>query len=103
VPLALRRPAVTGGAFLGIDRPIPMTHGSQGCTAFGKVFFSFDPYAIQSSGTNFSYEHNFRSRPIGLNTRMDDLVLSTVVPEPAAGALVLGAVGVLGLVRKRAS
>ena len=26
-------------AFLGIDRAIPMMHGSQGCTAFGKVFF----------------------------------------------------------------
>ena len=26
-------------AFLGLDRAIPMLHGSQGCTAFGKVFF----------------------------------------------------------------
>lgn len=26
-------------AFLGLDRSIPMLHGSQGCTAFGKVFF----------------------------------------------------------------
>lgn len=26
-------------AFLGFDRSIPMLHGSQGCTAFGKVFF----------------------------------------------------------------
>lgn len=26
-------------AFLGIRRAIPMMHGSQGCTAFGKVFF----------------------------------------------------------------
>ncbi len=26
-------------AFLGIYRAIPMLHGSQGCTAFGKVFF----------------------------------------------------------------
>ncbi|NKN31795.1 nitrogenase iron-molybdenum cofactor biosynthesis protein NifN [Marichromatium bheemlicum] len=25
-------------AFLGLDRAIPMLHGSQGCTAFGKVF-----------------------------------------------------------------
>ncbi|MEG3619928.1 nitrogenase iron-molybdenum cofactor biosynthesis protein NifN [Magnetovibrio sp. PR-2] len=25
--------------FLGLDRAIPMLHGSQGCTAFGKVFF----------------------------------------------------------------
>jgi nitrogenase molybdenum-iron protein NifN len=26
-------------AFLGINRAVPMLHGSQGCTAFGKVFF----------------------------------------------------------------
>ncbi len=26
-------------AFLGVSRSIPMLHGSQGCTAFGKVFF----------------------------------------------------------------
>ncbi len=26
-------------AFLGLHRSIPMLHGSQGCTAFGKVFF----------------------------------------------------------------
>ena len=26
-------------AFLGLQRAIPMLHGSQGCTAFGKVFF----------------------------------------------------------------
>ena len=26
-------------AFLGLERAIPMLHGSQGCTAFGKVFF----------------------------------------------------------------
>ena len=26
-------------AFLGLERSIPMLHGSQGCTAFGKVFF----------------------------------------------------------------
>ncbi|MDO6388090.1 nitrogenase component 1, partial [Uliginosibacterium sp. 31-12] len=26
-------------AFLGLRRAIPMMHGSQGCTAFGKVFF----------------------------------------------------------------
>lgn len=26
-------------AFMGIDRAMPLLHGSQGCTAFGKVFF----------------------------------------------------------------
>jgi nitrogenase molybdenum-iron protein NifN len=27
-------------AFLGLDRAMPLMHGSQGCTAFGKVFFT---------------------------------------------------------------
>ncbi len=26
-------------AFMGIDRAMPLMHGAQGCTAFGKVFF----------------------------------------------------------------
>ena len=26
-------------AFLGFSRSIPMLHGSQGCSAFGKIFF----------------------------------------------------------------
>ncbi|MBN2751544.1 MAG: nitrogenase iron-molybdenum cofactor biosynthesis protein NifN [Rhodospirillaceae bacterium] len=26
-------------AFMGMDRCVPMIHGSQGCTAFGKIFF----------------------------------------------------------------
>jgi len=38
-PLKASQP--TGGSFacLGFDRAIPMLHGSQGCTAFAKVFF----------------------------------------------------------------
>ena len=39
-------------AFLGIRRSIPMLHGSQGCTAFGKVFFVRhfrEPIPIQST------------------------------------------------------
>ncbi|MDT4332589.1 nitrogenase iron-molybdenum cofactor biosynthesis protein NifN [Methylomonas sp. MED-D] len=37
----LKASAPTGGslACLGFDRAIPMLHGSQGCTAFAKVFF----------------------------------------------------------------
>ena len=26
-------------AFLGMNRCLPMLHGSQGCTAYGKIFF----------------------------------------------------------------
>jgi len=26
-------------AFLGVNRAMPLMHGSQGCTAFAKVFF----------------------------------------------------------------
>lgn len=39
-------------AFLGLDRAIPMLHGSQGCTAFGKVFFVRhfrEPIPLQTS------------------------------------------------------
>ena len=39
-------------AFLGFHRSIPMLHGSQGCTAFGKVFFVRhfrEPIPLQSS------------------------------------------------------
>jgi nitrogenase molybdenum-iron protein NifN len=39
-------------AFLGIRRSIPMLHGSQGCTAFGKVFFVRhfrEPIPLQST------------------------------------------------------
>lgn len=39
-------------AFLGINRAIPMMHGSQGCTAFGKVFFVRhfrEPIPLQTS------------------------------------------------------
>ena len=39
-------------AFLGFRRSIPMLHGSQGCTAFGKVFFVRhfrEPIPLQST------------------------------------------------------
>jgi len=39
-------------AFLGFQRAIPMLHGSQGCTAFGKVFFVRhfrEPIPLQTS------------------------------------------------------
>src|SRR5450759_3139786 len=38
-PLKASQPIGASLAFLGINRAIPMMHGSQGCTAFGKVFF----------------------------------------------------------------
>jgi nitrogenase molybdenum-iron protein NifN len=38
-PLKASQPVGASLAFLGINRAIPMMHGSQGCTAFGKVFF----------------------------------------------------------------
>jgi nitrogenase molybdenum-iron protein alpha/beta subunit len=39
-------------AFLGMNRCIPMLHGSQGCTAFGKIFFIQhfrDPMPMQTT------------------------------------------------------
>lgn len=38
-PLKVSQPVGASLAFLGIHRAIPMLHGSQGCTAFAKVFF----------------------------------------------------------------
>jgi nitrogenase molybdenum-iron protein NifN len=38
-PLKVSQPVGASLAFLGLRRAIPMLHGSQGCTAFGKVFF----------------------------------------------------------------
>lgn len=38
-PLKVSQPVGAALAFLGIKRAVPMLHGSQGCTAFGKVFF----------------------------------------------------------------
>ena len=38
-PLKASQPMGASLAFLGINRAIPMLHGSQGCSAFGKVFF----------------------------------------------------------------
>lgn len=38
-PLKVSQPVGAALAFLGVHRAIPMMHGSQGCTAFGKVFF----------------------------------------------------------------
>jgi nitrogenase molybdenum-iron protein NifN len=38
--------------FLGIDRAMPLMHGAQGCTAFGKVFFTRhfrDPIPLQTT------------------------------------------------------
>ncbi len=38
-PLKSGQPVGASLAFLGINRAMPMMHGSQGCTAFGKIFF----------------------------------------------------------------
>jgi nitrogenase molybdenum-iron protein NifN len=37
-PLKASQPIGAALAFLGLRNCIPMLHGSQGCTAFGKVF-----------------------------------------------------------------
>lgn len=38
-PLKSSQPVGASLAFLGMNKAMPMLHGSQGCTAFGKVFF----------------------------------------------------------------
>jgi nitrogenase molybdenum-iron protein NifN len=38
-PLKASQPVGAALAFLGLRNAVPMLHGSQGCTAFGKVFF----------------------------------------------------------------
>jgi len=53
-------------AFLGLDKSIPMLHGSQGCTAFGKVFFV----------------RHFRE-PIPLQTTAMDQVSTVMGSEPS--------------------
>lgn len=38
-PLKVSEPVGAVLAFMGVDRALPILHGSQGCTAFAKVFF----------------------------------------------------------------
>lgn len=38
-PLKVSQTVGASLAFLGVNRSLPLMHGSQGCTAFGKVFF----------------------------------------------------------------
>ncbi len=38
-PLKVSQPIGASLAFLGLAKSLPLMHGSQGCTAFGKVFF----------------------------------------------------------------
>ena len=38
-PLKVSQPIGASLVFLGLNRSLPLMHGSQGCTAFGKVFF----------------------------------------------------------------
>jgi nitrogenase molybdenum-iron protein NifN len=51
-PLKVSQPVGAALAFLGINRAIPMLHGSQGCSAFGKVFLVRhfrEPIPLQTS------------------------------------------------------
>lgn len=51
-PLKTSAPMGAALAFLGLARCVPMLHGSQGCTAFGKVFFVRhfrEPIPLQTS------------------------------------------------------
>jgi len=51
-PLKASQPVGAALAFLGLRDAIPMLHGSQGCTAFGKVFFVRhfrEPIALQTT------------------------------------------------------
>jgi nitrogenase molybdenum-iron protein NifN len=51
-PLKASQPVGASLAFLGLRQAIPMLHGSQGCTAFGKVFFVRhfrEPIALQTT------------------------------------------------------
>ena len=51
-PLKASQPVGAALAFLGLRNAIPMLHGSQGCTAFGKVFFVRhfrEPIALQTT------------------------------------------------------
>ena len=51
-PLKASQPVGGSLATLGFDRSIPMLHGSQGCTAFAKVYFVRhfrEPIPLQSS------------------------------------------------------
>ena len=38
-PLKVSQPLGASLVFLGLNKSLPLMHGSQGCTAFGKVFF----------------------------------------------------------------
>lgn len=51
-PLKVSQPVGAALAFLGLKNAIPMLHGSQGCTAFAKVFFVRhfrEPIPLQTS------------------------------------------------------
>jgi len=66
MPLKSSQPMGASLAFMGINRSIPMMHGSQGCTAFAKVFFV----------------RHFRE-PIPLQTTAMDQVSSVMGSEPS--------------------
>ena len=65
-PLKASQPVGAALAFLGLRKSIPMLHGSQGCTAFGKVFLV----------------RHFRE-PIPLQTTALDQVAAVMNPDAA--------------------
>lgn len=66
MPLKSSQPMGASLAFIGVNQSIPMMHGSQGCTAFAKVFFV----------------RHFRE-PIPLQTTAMDQVSSVMGSEPS--------------------
>lgn len=54
-PLRLSQPAGASLAFLGVEKSIPLWHGVQGCSAFGKILFIQhfrEPIPFQNSALN---------------------------------------------------
>ena len=64
-PLKVSQPIGASLAFLGLARSLPLMHGSQGCTAFGKVFFVRhfrEPIPLADDGDGSGVEHHGRRR-----------------------------------------
>jgi hypothetical protein len=54
-------------ALMGFHRSLPMLHGSQGCTAFGKIFFIQhfrEPMPLQTHGHGSGEHHHGRGRNV---------------------------------------
>ena len=64
-PLKVSQPMGATLAFLGLARAIPLMHGAQGCTAFGKVFFANhfrEPIPLQTTAMDQAAGHSRRRR-----------------------------------------